>query len=97
VYTKTDRREELIDMRPIIEFCVNNMASGSEKVMKELEVNPDYDVIDYGCLGNCGECYTNPYALVNGEIVSGESPEQLLDNIHKVIKQMEEEFNLDLS
>lgn len=38
-------------MRPIIEFCTNNMHHGTEKIMKDLERNKDYDVIEYGCLG----------------------------------------------
>jgi uncharacterized protein YuzB (UPF0349 family) len=64
-------------MRPIIEFCNSNMALGTENVMKKLEENPDYDVIEYGCLGNCGQCYTTPYAMVNGEIVVADTPDEL--------------------
>lgn len=35
-------------MRPIIEFCANNMHFGTDEVMDQLEENPDYDVIEYG-------------------------------------------------
>lgn len=77
-------------MRPIIEFCVSNMHHGTDRVMRELEANPEYDVIEYGCLGNCGECYLFPYALVNGEIVAGETAEELLANIRLKIKEIEE-------
>lgn len=77
-------------MRPIIEFCTNNMHHGTGEVMKKLEQSPDYDVIEYGCLGNCGECYMFPYALVNGEIVPAETPEKLLDAILAKIKEIEE-------
>jgi len=77
-------------MRPIIEFCTNNMHHGTAKVMKQLEANPDYDVLEYGCLGNCGECYLFPYALVNGETVGGETPEDLLTKIMEKIKQIED-------
>ncbi len=51
-------------------------------------------MIEYGCLGNCGECYTNPYALVNGEIVSAETADELYENILAKIKEAEEMFNL---
>lgn len=82
-------------MRPIIEFCTNNMHHGTDEIMKKnLENNPEYDVIEYGCLGNCGECYTNPYALVNGEIVSAETADELYENILAKIKEAEEMFNL---
>lgn len=74
-------------MRPIIEFCTSNLASGTEEIMLFLEQNPALDVVEYGCLGNCGECFTHPYALVNGEIVSGDTPEDLLENIRLAIKE----------
>ncbi|WP_438446480.1 YuzB family protein [Gorillibacterium sp. sgz5001074] len=77
-------------MRPIIEFCTNNMHHGTAEVMKKLEQSPDYDVVEYGCLGNCGECYLFPYALVNGETVAGETAEQLMERIMEKIKELEE-------
>lgn len=81
-------------MRPIIEFCTNNMHHGTERLMKKLEQNPDYDVIEYGCLGNCGECYLAPYALVNGEVVASATVEQLENDIQDKIKEIEAIFNL---
>jgi uncharacterized protein YuzB (UPF0349 family) len=81
-------------MRPIIEFCTNNMHHGTEKLMKLLEENPDYDVIEYGCLGNCGECYLVPYALLNGEIVAAPNVEELKESILQKIKDDEALFDL---
>lgn len=81
-------------MRPIIEFCTNNMHHGTDKLMKELEANPDYDVIEYGCLGNCGECYMFPYALVNGEIVAAATAEELEKLVEHKIKEIEAMFDL---
>ncbi|WP_282940764.1 YuzB family protein [Paenibacillus sp. RC67] len=81
-------------MRPIIEFCTNNMHHGTEKLMKKLEANLDYDVIEYGCLGNCGECYMFPYALVNGEIVAAPNVEELEVQIDNKIKEIEAMFDL---
>ncbi|MBO9608255.1 MAG: YuzB family protein [Paenibacillaceae bacterium] len=76
-------------MRPIIEFCVNNMHHGTEQVKNELETNPDYDVIEYGCLGNCGECFLFPFAFVNGEIVAAETQGELLRLIREKIAEIE--------
>lgn len=81
-------------MRPIIEFCVNNMHHGTEEVMKKLEANPDYDVVEYGCLGNCGECYLFPYALVNGETVAASTADELYEQIMAKIKEIEAMFDL---
>ncbi|WP_159886366.1 YuzB family protein [Paenibacillus puerhi] len=81
-------------MRPIIEFCASNMHHGTDKLMHALEANPDYDVLEYGCLGNCGECYLFPFALVNGEIVAGETAEALEQAVLAKIKEIEDMFDL---
>lgn len=78
-------------VKTLIEFCASNMHHGTDKIMKKLEQNEQYEIIEYGCLGNCGECYLLPYALVEGEIVSAESPDELLDNIEAAIKRQQEE------
>ncbi|MHA0856688.1 YuzB family protein [Paenibacillus sp. CMAA1364] len=85
-------------MRPIIEFCTNNLHFGTDEVMELLEANLDYDVVEYGCLSNCGQCYLMPYAMVNGEILSSDSADELLNMIRAKIKEAEawEELDLDL-
>ena len=72
-------------MMVIVEFCVSNMHHGTDRVLKKLENNPEIEVIEYGCLGNCGECFLSPYALVNGESVVAETADQLYDLIMETI------------
>jgi len=74
----------------IVEFCVSNMHHGTEDVLRKLEQLPHVEVIEYGCLGNCGECFLSPYALVNGESVVAETAEQLYDLILAEIEAQEE-------
>ncbi|KAA9019959.1 YuzB family protein [Niallia endozanthoxylica] len=74
-------------IKSIIEFCVSNLASGSQKALEQLEKDYDLDVIEYGCLGYCGKCAHSLFALVNGEIVTGETPEQLVDNIYQYLEE----------
>lgn len=81
-------------MRPIIEFCTSNMHHCTEKLMKALEANPDYDVVEYGCLGNCGTCYMFPYALVNGEIVEAADVDDLEIKIYEKIKEIQEMYDV---
>lgn len=73
----------------MIEFCASNMHHGTDRIMALLEQDDQFDVIEYGCLGNCGECYMFPYALVDGAIVSAESVDELYDNILKAVKQQQ--------
>jgi uncharacterized protein YuzB (UPF0349 family) len=80
----------------IVEFCVSNMHHDTEQVLKKLEKLPHIDVIEYGCLGNCGECFLSPYALVNGESVVAESAEQLYDLVlDAIVKQEHNQSALD--
>ncbi|MEN8701499.1 YuzB family protein [Bacillus infantis] len=72
-------------IQPIIEFCISNLASGAQKALEILEKDPDLDVIEYGCLGYCGKCASSLYALVNGEVVTGETPEELVENIYQFL------------
>lgn len=74
-------------IKSIIEFCVSNLASGSQKALEQLEKDYDLDVIEYGCLGYCGKCAHSLFALVNGEVVTGETPEQLVDNIYQYLEE----------
>ncbi|MFD0671610.1 YuzB family protein [Cohnella sp. GCM10027633] len=73
----------------IVEFCVSNMHHGTDEVLKKLEQLPHVEVIEYGCLGNCGECYLSPYALVNGESVVAETADQLYELILAAIEDQE--------
>jgi uncharacterized protein YuzB (UPF0349 family) len=74
-------------IKPIIEFCVSNLANGSQKARAVLEKDSNLDVIEYGCLGYCGICYDGPYALVNGEVVTGETPDKLIENIYEYLEE----------
>ncbi|WP_424163187.1 YuzB family protein [Bacillus amyloliquefaciens] len=74
-------------MNPMIEFCVSNLARGSQKAREILEKDPNLDVLEYGCLSYCGKCMESLFALVNGEVVTGDTPAELVDNIYTFIEE----------
>jgi uncharacterized protein YuzB (UPF0349 family) len=74
-------------IKPIIEFCISNLANGSQKTLEKLERDPDLDIIEYGCLGYCGKCASTLFALVNGEVVTGKTPDELEDNIYQYLDE----------
>lgn len=76
-------------IKPMVEFCASNMHHGTDEVMNRLESEDFCDVQEYGCLGNCGECYLKPYALVDGVIVAADNVEELYDLIIKAIAQQQ--------
>lgn len=73
--------------KPIIEFCISNLASGSQKAREILERDPNLDIIEYGCLGYCGKCAAGLFALVNGEFVGGQTPDELVENIYQFLDE----------
>ncbi|ASB90622.1 YuzB family protein [Bacillus sonorensis] len=74
-------------MFPIVEFCVSNLAQGSQAAKEILEKDPNLDVVEYGCLSYCGQCMQTLFALVNGEMVSGNNPAELVENIYTFIEE----------
>ncbi|WNC13940.1 DUF1450 domain-containing protein [Brevibacillus brevis] len=82
-------------MKPLIEFCASNVASYTQSVVDALEKDPDLDVdvLEYGCLGYCGECYMQPFALVNGNLVQAETADELLAKIKRKLREEEEELD----
>lgn len=83
-------------MRPIIEFCASNIGHGTEPLKLKLEQNPEYDVVEYGCLNNCGQCYLQPFAMVDGEIIEADSPEELEKAIEAAIQTASAWDSLDI-
>lgn len=74
-------------MQPVIEFCAGNAHFGTDKALKPLEEHPDCELIEYGCLTNCGQCYLAPFVIVNDEIVEAETAEELY---YKVLRKIDE-------
>ncbi len=74
-------------IKPIIEFCSSNLASGSQNTMEILNKDYDLDVIEYGCLGYCGKCAETLFALVNGEVVTADTPDELVENIYQFLEE----------
>ncbi len=70
----------------LIEFCVNNLTPEVQEIKERLEEDPELDVIDYDCTTNCTICAEQPFALVDGELIVGESAEELLDNIYQALE-----------
>ncbi|MBT2758274.1 YuzB family protein [Mesobacillus foraminis] len=74
-------------IKPIIEFCISNLANGSQQALEQLERDSNLDIIEYGCLGYCGKCARSLYALVNGEPVSADTPDELVEKIYQYLEE----------
>ncbi|MGE7673367.1 YuzB family protein [Lysinibacillus sp. NPDC094403] len=74
-------------MNPMVEFCISNLANGSQKTYEVLDRDPNIDVMEYGCLSYCTKCSESFYAVVNGELVEANSPEELTNAIYQYIEE----------
>ncbi|HSI65950.1 MAG TPA: YuzB family protein [Planococcus sp. (in: firmicutes)] len=74
-------------MKPIVEFCVSNIVNGAQDSFEKLERDPNLDVLEYGCLSYCTKCAESLFALVNGEIVEAETPEELTKKVYEFIDE----------
>ena len=43
------------------EFCITNLANGAQKTYEALEKDPDFDVLEYGCMSYCTKCANGFY------------------------------------
>jgi uncharacterized protein YuzB (UPF0349 family) len=68
-------------------FCENNVSKGLEEIVERLEKKfPDDTVFIEPCLGRCGECAEILYAVVDAEMITGETPEELYENIKRELE-----------
>lgn len=74
-------------MNPLVEFCISNLAKGAQSTYDILENDPDIDVLEYGCLSYCSLCDQTLYALVNGDVVEADTPEELTKKIYQYIEE----------
>lgn len=74
-------------MNPIVEFCISNIVNGAQESFEKLDQDPNLDVLEYGCLSYCTKCAESIYALVNGEIVEADSPEELTKKVYEFIEE----------
>ncbi|MHC5532948.1 DUF1450 domain-containing protein [Priestia megaterium] len=64
-----------------IKFCPCNFDEELSEVKEKLEQLSHVEVIEERCLLYCGQCLVQPFALVNGENVVSDNPNELLSSI----------------
>ncbi|MFC4768223.1 DUF1450 domain-containing protein [Effusibacillus consociatus] len=68
-------------MQNIIKFCTSNYLNGSDDIKAKALKNPNLQVIEQDCLGNCGQCYLEAFAVVDGKAVTVSTYEELLSKL----------------
>ncbi|ENH97770.1 hypothetical protein J416_03746 [Gracilibacillus halophilus YIM-C55.5] len=70
-----------------IDFCVTNLANGSHQAQKQLETDPDLEVVEHQCLRLCGICRLQHVAVVNGKPITASTPDELVEQVYEYIDE----------
>ena len=76
----------------LIEVCDANRACVPELFNLEAE-NVSVSVIENSCMSECELCAANPYVFLNGEIVSADSLESLLQTVRERVNELIKAYN----
>ncbi len=70
----------------MVEFCISNLANGAQQTYEVLERDPNIDLLESGCLSFCTKCAQTLFAVVEGEVVEADTPEELTKKIYAAIE-----------
>ncbi|MGM0876868.1 MAG: DUF1450 domain-containing protein [Bacillota bacterium] len=68
-------------MERIVKFCTSNYINGSYEIKELAEQHPNITIEEDYCLGNCGQCMTESFAIINQTPIVIEKYEELLEKI----------------
>lgn len=77
----------------IIEICQTNKANWTKSLRERMErdfESSGVEMLEYDCLGNCEQCSASPFVIVEGEFVTADCSEALLEEIKSYLKKKEE-------
>ncbi|AOA00492.1 MULTISPECIES: DUF1450 domain-containing protein [Carnobacterium] len=74
-------------MKPIVEFCVNNVANGGQIVLDKLEADDLVEVVTYDCLNECVICAQDFFALAEGKLVRAKTTDDLIKGIYQSLEE----------
>jgi uncharacterized protein YuzB (UPF0349 family) len=64
-----------------VKFCTSNYINGSYEIKEFAEKNLQITIEEDYCLGNCGQCMTESFAMINNTPVVIEKGEELLEKL----------------
>jgi len=77
-----------------VSICQSNLeqhfSEDTFSLLGEVLNQPGVETEEYLCQSHCKVCKTSPYAIVNGEMIVGETGEDLLEKIKSARAQKNE-------
>lgn len=85
-------KQGVCSMDPLLEFCEQNLAQGSQLVLDDEEITSQVETLTYSCMNECTLCAQKYFAFFEGERLVADSPEELKQIVRKAIKSWQEEY-----
>lgn len=79
-------------MNPLVECCEQNLSKGNFALSEDLFIQENSDLVTYSCMNECVLCAQTFYALFEGERITGETPEELIEKVKRAISSWQEEM-----
>ncbi|WP_321387357.1 DUF1450 domain-containing protein [uncultured Enterococcus sp.] len=79
-------------MNPLIECCEQNLSKGNFALSDDAYIQENGDLVTYSCMNECVLCAQTFYALVEGERITGETPEELIVKVKAAINCWQNEM-----
>ncbi|KOY83695.1 hypothetical protein ADM90_08520 [Lysinibacillus macroides] len=74
-------------MKNRVEFCITNLSLGAADAYDVLIERDDIEVEESGCTSYCEVCEQGLFAIVNGEVVTADDAQALVQAIEEELTQ----------
>ncbi|WP_446936731.1 DUF1450 domain-containing protein [Lysinibacillus fusiformis] len=87
VFSLFKKKKDSQPLKNRVEFCITNLSLGAADANDVLLEREDIEMEESGCTSHCEICEQGIFAIVNGEIVTADDAEALVQAIDEEIKQ----------
>ncbi|QPR69170.1 DUF1450 domain-containing protein [Lysinibacillus macroides] len=87
VFSLFKRKKEPQLMKNRVEFCITNLSLGAADAYDVLIERDDIEVEESGCTSYCEVCEQGLFAIVNGEVVTADDAQALVQAIEEELTQ----------
>lgn len=80
------KHKEPQQMKNRVEFCMTNLSLGAADACDVLMERADIDIEESGCTSHCEVCEQGIFAIVNGEVITADNADTLVQAIDEEIR-----------
>lgn len=78
-------------MKPVVEICLRNVSKGSDLLLNDEWLNQHADIITESCLQYCELCANSFFVLVEGELITSQQVDELLNLTKRAVAEWYQE------